>query len=157
MGIAFVYCFFLMEETNYDRRFTTNTSVEFGLDTATDCIEDQPEPKTNTASEKDIAVDTAVVEASAGQTLYTRKTYWQKLSIVDKKRPNRLLDIMIAPFKFFTMPVVVWAGLMYGGNGLVWSGIINATSSTIYTDVYNFTSLDIGYAYFACVIGMLVG
>lgn len=148
-----------MEETNYDRQLPSisNASSRSNIELNTEDVILQHFPKTQGESEKIIVPDTAVLEAPAGQVIYLRKTYRQKLSLIDKKRPNRVLDIMAAPFKFFTMPVVVWAGFMYGGNALVWSGVVNATSSTLYTDVYNFTGNDIGYAYFAGTVGMIVG
>ena len=77
--------------------------------------------------------------------------------MIDKKRPNRVLEIMWAPFKFFTFPVITWAGFMYGTNALVWPGILNATASPTYTKVYGFGSNDVGFAYFGAVVGMVVG
>ncbi|KAG9688269.1 major facilitator superfamily transporter, partial [Aureobasidium melanogenum] len=69
-----------------------------------------------------------------------------------------MLDIMCAPFKFFTFPVVVWAGFMYGLQGLVYPGILNATASVIYTNsYYHFSSDAVGFAYFAAVVGMILG
>jgi hypothetical protein len=91
------------------------------------------------------------------QVTYPRKTYLQKLSVIDKKRSNRILEIMWSPFKFFTFPVVVWAGFMYGTNGLVWPGILNATASPLYTKTYGFDSTDVGFAYFGAVVGMVIG
>lgn len=64
---------------------------------------------------------------------------------------------MWAPFKFFTFPVVVWSGMMYGTNGLVWSGILNATASPLYTGTYGFSSNDVGFAYFGAIVGMIIG
>lgn len=146
-----------MEETNYDRHQPLSTISE---GSSTEAINDS----TAVASEKAAAeksdnatttADSAAVEA--GQIIYPRKTYWQKLSIVDKKRPSRVLDIMLAPFKFFRFPVVVWAGFMYGTNGLVWPGILNATASPLYTKTYHFNSNDVGFAYFGAVVGMVIG
>jgi len=63
-----------------------------------------------------------MVESST--VVYPRKTYLQKLSLVDKKRENRMISILAGPFRFFSYPVVVYAGLMYGANGFVWSGVL---------------------------------
>lgn len=54
-----------------------------------------------------------------GEVIWQRKTYWDKLGFKDKKRPNRLLPIMIAPFVGFTYPPVVYAGyvLSFLNNG----------------------------------------
>ena len=55
-----------------------------------------------------------------GEVIWQRKTYWDKLGFKDKKRPNRLLPIMIAPFVGFTYPPVVYAGcvLSFASNAL---------------------------------------
>lgn len=158
IAVALVYCFFLMEETNYDRQIHQSTLSEgsndnVSLPNITGSEDSKPEKgadyKTNDAT------DPAAIET--GQVIYPRKSYWQKLSVVDKKRQNRILDIMWAPFQFFTFPVVVWAGFMYGTNGLVWPGILNATASPLYTDTYHFDSNEVGFAYFGAVVGMILG
>ncbi|THV74253.1 major facilitator superfamily transporter [Aureobasidium pullulans] len=173
IGIAFIFCLFLMEETNYDRR-TTHSS----LSSSQASLEVVGE-STLFTSEKDAAKDGVHVSdpaslddkkhsedhnpidpaaAEVGQITYPRKTYWQKLSVVDKKRPNRMLDIMVAPFKFFRFPCVVFAGAMYGLQGLVYPGILNATASVTYTNsYYHFSSDAVGFAYFAAVVGMIIG
>jgi hypothetical protein len=173
IGIAFVFCLLFMEETNYDRRTTTSalSSSQASLEVAGET--DLSASEKNTAKngvqvsdptfshDKKIPEDqhsTDVAAAELGQVAYPRKTYWQKLSVIDKKRPNRMLDIMWAPFKFFTFPVVVWAGFMYGLQGLVYPGILNATASVIYTNsYYHFSSDAVGFAYFAAVAGMVLG
>ncbi|KAK6002560.1 hypothetical protein QM012_001310 [Aureobasidium pullulans] len=173
IGIAFVFCLLLMEETNYDRRTTQSLSSSSqaihegagelelcgtGKTTAKNGVQvsDSPLPTDKKSSEDQHPSD--VVAAELGHIAYPRKTYWQKLSVIDKKRPNRMLDIMWAPFKFFTFPVVVWAGFMYGLQGLVYPGILNATASVIYTNsYYHFSSDAVGFAYFAAVVGMVLG
>lgn len=155
MGVAFVYCFCLMEETNYDRQapqriLSGNTSTN-GVNEPS-AIKEKPDSKGGETSK---CADPSVVEM--GQITFPRKTYLQKLSVVDKKRPNRILEIMWSPFKFFSFPVVVWAGFMYGTNGLVYPGILNATASPLYTKTYGFDSSDVGFAYFGAVVGMVIG
>ncbi|KAK2627796.1 hypothetical protein QTJ16_002442 [Diplocarpon rosae] len=153
MGIAFIYCFFLMEETNYDRKpqashASAGSSTDAPISTTVAEILSSKETP-------DFNADSVVVEA--GEVTYPRKTYWQKLGVVDKKRPNRVLEIMWAPFKFFTLPVITWAGFMYGSNALVWPGILNATASPTYTKIYGFNSNEVGFAYFGAVAGMVLG
>lgn len=94
-AMAFVFCFFFMEETNYDRKHhhvpdTTGAAAGEKSETASD--------------------STPADQGESVQVQWPRKTFWDKLSIKDKKRPNRLVDIMIAPFKGFTYPAVVFAG-----------------------------------------------
>lgn len=154
MGVAFVYCFFLMEETNYDRP-AASTSTTLSSSASSSSIDAVTPVDGGEKAIKDAKVEP---DTSAGQVAYPRKTYAQKLSLFgDKKRPNRILDIMWSPFKFFRFPVVVWAGFMYGTNALVWPGILNATASPTYTGKYGFDSNDVGFAYFGAVFGMVVG
>ncbi|CAD0092216.1 unnamed protein product [Aureobasidium vineae] len=172
IGIAFIFCFLLMEETNYDRRTTQSSlpSLQASLEiasepglvsekvTAKDGVQVGEPTSTDNKQlyEDQHSIDVAAAEL--GQVTYPRKTYWQKLSVIDKKRPNRILDIMWAPFKFFTFPVVVWAGFQYGLQGLVYPGILNATASVTYTNsFYRFSSDAVGFAYFAAVVGMILG
>ncbi|PQE24684.1 major facilitator superfamily transporter protein [Rutstroemia sp. NJR-2017a WRK4] len=151
IAVAFVYCLFLMEETNYDRHTPQSTTSN---DETTSEFTIQ-----NLAGEKGSESETPTPSTAPDSTVvYPRKTYRQKLSVIDQKRPNRILYLMWAPFKFFRFPVVVWAGFMYGTNALVWTGILNATASPIYTSApYHFISNEVGFAYFGGVVGMLVG
>jgi MFS family permease len=158
MGVAFVYCFFLMEETNYDRHIIQSTLNAGSGSSSEDVVEpgaaaDEKSAEKRTAGKEQVNAELGEVTA----VTYPRKTYWQKLGVIDKKRHNRLLDIMWSPFKFFRFPVVVWAGFMYGTNGLVWPGILNATASPLYTKTYGFNSTDVGFAYFGAVVGMVLG
>ncbi|KAI4723046.1 major facilitator superfamily transporter [Aureobasidium sp. EXF-10727] len=174
IGIAFIFCLLLMEETNYDRRTTQSSSSpssQASLETAGEpglAVLEKVTAKDGAQSSDPLSTDNKqpyedqysidVGATELGQVTYPRKTYWQKLSVIDKKRPNRILDIMWAPFKFFTFPVVVWAGLQYGLQGLVYPGILNATASVTYTNsFYHFSSDAVGFAYFAAVVGMVLG
>lgn len=49
-------------------------------------------------------------DRESGEVVWQRKTYWDKLGFKDKKRPNRLLPMMAAPFVGFTYAPVVYAG-----------------------------------------------
>lgn len=138
IGIALIYCFLLMEgkfiqtplfdcqtdnpqETNYNRSHINTHASIVELSRASDGSLAPPTEKENI--ELPTFVDSSS-EIEASQR-YSRKSYWQKLSLIDKKRPNRMLDVFIAPFKGFTYPCIVYAGLMYGANALVWSGVQN--------------------------------
>lgn len=155
----------LIPETNYDRTHHTPTHApasEVVVSELTSVI------NSTTAHEKDAKPLDALSSSStsdreAGQILplYPRKSYWQKLRLFpnnnNKSRPNRMLDIFLAPFKGFTYPVIVYAGLMYGANALVWSGVQNATTGTVYTTLYGFSTTGIAAAYSAGVIGAILG
>lgn len=107
-----------MEETNFDRKhFDNNSTTEAAVCTA---------PKANadmTSNEKTTKCDVnpgGSEDRETGEVIWQRKTYWDKLGFNDKKRPNRLVPIMIAPFIGFTYPPVVYAGyvLSFSSNGL---------------------------------------
>ncbi|KDN70524.1 putative major facilitator superfamily transporter [Colletotrichum sublineola] len=158
-GIALIYCFLFMEETNYDRPAAPVTdsaavvSETKPVDQLTASkLEDQDENKTDQNTSNANPVD-----SETGQVLYPRKTFVQKLGIKDKPRPNRMLDIALGGLRGFTYPSVVYAGLMYGANNLVWSGVQNATAGTVYTTMYGFSTAGVAAAYFGGVLGTMVG
>ena len=117
-----------MEETNYDRKhFTNSSTIETDVNPA-------PKSSSDAASnEKTATGETRTRDSEdreTGEVIWQRKTYWDKLGFKDKKRPNRLLPIMIAPFVGFTYPPVVYAGcvLSFLGNGLPRSHLLTNVS-----------------------------
>ena len=102
-AMGFIYCFFLMEETNYDRKHDQLPLQGVALASQAS--------KQGGDEEKTVTLDTTSSDlGESAEIQWPRKTYFQKLSIKDKPRPNRLVEIMIAPFKGFTYPAVVYAG-----------------------------------------------
>lgn len=151
-----------MEETNYDRKHVNDTVIDAKE-------QDSTQEKINSSSIMDTAAADKTVDSNPnpqvppssdieeGTVIKPKKTYWQKLSLKDTPRPNRVLDIAVAPFKGFTYPAVVYAGLMWGANSLVWSGVQNATAGTVYTTMYGWTTTGVSGAYAAGVIGTITG
>ncbi|KAK1534984.1 major facilitator superfamily transporter [Colletotrichum costaricense] len=159
-GIALVYCFLFMEETNYDRparpvEDSTPTGHATGVREQHNGS-DADEKSSDKADEKNMT-NAKPVDTETGQMIYPRKTYIQKLSIKDKARPNRMLDIALGGLRGFTYPSVVYAGLMYGANNLVWSGVQNATAGTVYTTMYGFSTAGVAAAYAGGLLGTMVG
>ena len=107
-AVGFVYCFLFMEETNYDRKHSS--------DNATTGTAVYPASKSNIDKASDEKTTTGELnprdseDRELGEVIWRRKTYWDKLGFKDRKRPNRLLPIMIAPFVGFTYLPVVYAG-----------------------------------------------
>jgi hypothetical protein len=97
-----------LEETNYDRKYTANHPA-----TGT-AIYTTPKSDSDAASnEKTTSGEVKPLDSEdreTGEIIWPRKTYWDKLGFKDKKRPNRLIPIMIAPFTGFTYLPVVYAG-----------------------------------------------
>jgi hypothetical protein len=157
LAIGFVFCFFFMEETNYDRApldmVTTPTDTP---GTAT--------PKEGTISSSDDPEKTAAAvksdsnsDNSAGIVHYEPKTYIQKLALLDKKREFNLFRTMLRPLLFLSLPSVVYAGFSYGSN-LVWFNVLNGTASLILSAApYNFSSSMVGLSYVSPLIGVACG
>ncbi|KAK8061230.1 hypothetical protein PG997_015451 [Apiospora hydei] len=157
IAIAFVYCFFLMEETNYDRKHSSggqHPPTPPQQASSPVVSETQASPLD---TESKTPAPAAPEDREPGEIVWPRKSYLDKLGIRDKKRPNRLLNIAMAPFKGFTYPAVVYAGLMYGANSLVWQGVQNASIGTVYTTQYGFTTATVAAAYSGGVLGSIMG
>ncbi|KAI8245436.1 putative MFS-type transporter [Colletotrichum sp. SAR 10_99] len=159
-GIALVYCFLFMEETNYDRPARLEdheTPVISEAQRTESATRSEEESKVANTTEKQGTPTTNPVDSETGQVMYPRKTFIQKLGIKDKPRPNRMLDIALGALRGFTYPSVVYAGLMYGANNLVWSGVQNATTGTVYTTMYGFSTAGVAGAYAGGVLGTIIG
>lgn len=174
-AVGFVYCFLFLEETNYDRKHTmvppavgTPEHVAPMRDSDVGSMEKKTLGEVQPLDSED---------RETGEIVWQRKTYWDKLGFKDKKRPNRLIPMMLAPFVGFTYAPVVYAGyvsmiqlshsmtrstnewprFMYGANSLVWQGVQNATIGTIYTTEYGFSTSSISAAYAGGVLGTIIG
>lgn len=153
-----------MEETNYDRKHLDHSaptdlapSESQPLDGSKDAPVLQGSEKVSDKISHTDGHMMAGNDSEKGDLDWPRKSYLDKLSLKDKPRQNRILDIAIAPFKGFLYPPVVYAGLMYGANSLVWSGTQNATAGTVYTTMYGWTTADVSGAYAGGVIGTILG
>jgi hypothetical protein len=157
LGIGFIFCFFFMEETNYDR--APLEMVETPAETPGTVTPKEEPLSTSSDPEKTAAIENAGsdINAGTGITQYTPKTYIQKLSLLDKKRPFHLFRMMIRPLLFFSLPSVVYAGFSYGSN-LIWFNVLNGTASLILSaPPYNFASSMVGLSYVSPLIGVTCG
>jgi len=156
LAIGFVFCFFFMEETNYNRAplemisSPTDTPIsstpkEGALVTSTD-----PEKDGNHHASESVDSGIAIMN-------YKLKTYIQKLSLLDKQRPFHLFRMMIRPLIFLSFPSIAYAGFSYGSN-LVWFNVLNATTSLILGGKpYNFSSSMVGLSYLSPLLGVAIG
>ncbi len=155
-ALGFVFLFFFMEETNYDRRSRPMSNAQFE-----DGVETSPEGAVNSGGEKTTAMNLAVggIE-DGGSKDYQLKSYWTKLKLFEPnawQRRNRLGGMILRPIVFLTFPVIFYAGFSYGSN-LVWFNVLNATASLILSGApYSFSSSMVGLAYLSPLIGVIVG
>ncbi|KAG0648241.1 putative MFS-type transporter [Hyphodiscus hymeniophilus] len=158
LAIGFVFCFFFMEETNYDREPLEMVSTP--ADTSgTVTPKEEKVLSTSTDPEKTAAIvdPDSNDDHVAGAVHYTPKSYVQKLALLDKKRDFHLFRMMIRPLLFFSLPSVVYAGFSYGSN-LVWFNVLNGTASLILSAApYNFSSSMVGLSYVSPLIGVACG
>jgi len=115
LAIGFVFCFFFMEETNYDRPPQEMTSSQSPTPGSTT-------PKESGDPEKNGGLQESpptVIDTSLGEIRYTPKTYLQKLSLLDKPRPFHIFGMMKRPLIFLSWPVIAYAGFSYGSNLIV--------------------------------------
>jgi len=148
-GVGFLILFFLMEETNYDRK--TVGIVEL--------VESTGSLTTGHANdtEKGARTTEAVAATTAAGTVYQKKSFWQKLSLKDKSRPNNLLTMIWRPFTFVSLPVVVYSGFAYGCT-VVWALLNSGTASLILSSPpYNFKPSIVGLFSVASLLGCIVG
>ena len=141
-GGAFLFLFFFMEETNYDRR--TVGVVQKGSES--------PKSK-NDAAEK----QPGTTSPDANLQTHKTKSFVQKLSLKDKSRPQRMLYRFGLSFRLIGWPVVFYAGFSYGSY-LIWFNVLNATASIILGGApYDFSSGFVGLSYLACLLGVIAG
>ncbi|RFU35916.1 hypothetical protein B7463_g482, partial [Scytalidium lignicola] len=157
LAIGFIFCFFFMEETNYDRapiEMVPSSSNSVGNVTPKEGVlptKDDLEKRVATSS------DNSAIETGQGLVEYTPKTYVQKLALLDKKREFHLFRMMVRPLLFFAFPSIVYAGFSYGSN-LIWFNVLNGTASLILSaPPYNFPSSMVGLAYVSPLIGVAAG
>ncbi|KAJ9323597.1 hypothetical protein DTO027B5_4538 [Paecilomyces variotii] len=151
-GIAFVYLFFFLEETNYDRKPLAVEVSDTPLESSAESIESQTAP-TTTEEKTPRENPPADVDYEAGE-MYKKKSYLDKLRLFDRPRPFKVFQMMWRPLSLFSFPIVVYSGFAYGSN-LVWFNVLNGTSSLILGSApYNFSSSMVGLSYVSAIIGV---
>ncbi|KAI2610748.1 putative MFS transporter [Hypoxylon fragiforme] len=145
---TWVFLFFFMEETNYDRR-TVGIVAESTDRTA--------EPNPGVEKGKETSADPSDIEripSPEDRPTTATKTFWQKMSILDKPRPFMMHYRAWQSLKLLSWPVVFYSGFSYG-TYLIYFNILNATSSIILgAPPYSFSTSMVGLSYVSCVIGV---
>lgn len=145
-GFGFVILLFFMEETNYDRK---TVGVVQAL-TSSESIQ-----RSATDTEKEVHMTNT--QDAPPVTAYKTKTFWQKLKLLDTRRPNNLIAMFWRPFTFVTLPVVLYSGFAYGCT-VVWSLLNSGTASFILSSPpYNFKASIVGLFSVASLLGCIVG
>lgn len=156
-GGCFLFLFFFLEETNYDRE---PLEIIYAEDAHGGSVEKtaspSPSPVAATGNESDEA---ALPQDGVNRAMLqgTEKTYWQKLALFDKPRPFLMHRRAWQILRLIAWPVVFYSGFSYG-TYLIWFNILNATASVVLGGApYNFKPSIVGLSYLACCIGVILG
>ncbi|KAI1389224.1 putative MFS transporter [Hypoxylon trugodes] len=147
---TWIFLFFFMEETNYDRR-TVGIVAELNDDV------DQSSPDAEKAKEglEEPSDTIGRISSPEAQPSITIKTFWQRMSVMDKPRPFMMHYRAWQSLKLLSWPVVFYSGFSYG-TYLIYFNILNATSSIILGGPpYNFRPSLVGLSYVACLVGVV--
>lgn len=137
-GISFLFLFFFMEETNYDRQSLSALN------------NDQNSPVVPSPADKK---NDATSAGPAGEV----KTFGQKLSIIHEPRPFLMHWRAWQILKLLSWPSIFFAGFSYG-TYLIWFNVFNATASIVLGgEPYNFKPSIVGLSYLACIVGVTIG
>lgn len=147
-GVAFIFLFFFFEETNFARHKYMPSVEQTSESESVSGHEKQAEVD----SEKPLEYD--VEGTAASGTVYTKKTFVQKLALWDEPKPMMLWTMIKRPFIIFVhFPVILYSGFLCG-TGLICFNICNATTSYVLSKApYNFKASMVGLCYLSpCII-----
>ncbi|KAJ5974088.1 hypothetical protein N7481_011298 [Penicillium waksmanii] len=152
IAFAMVFLFFFMEETNYVREHVedpTVANVRLGSSHGGSTVGD---------NEKGVPVTKEPLPIPEVGTVYTKKPYIKKLSLLGpKQKQNTMFRQLWQSLYYLSWPVIFYAGFSYGSY-LVLFNILNGTASIILGGPpYNFQSSMVGVSYVACCLGVTLG
>lgn len=153
LGVGFIYMFFFMEESNYDR-----STIGIVLDDSGNATplnqSDDPEKSGNIAAAPVEGSDHAPAQSTPQPP--PMKSFWAKLALLDKPRPQLIPYRIILTLRMTFWPCVFFAGFNYGAT-LVWFNVLNGTASIIFSAApYHFSAGLVGTTYVACLIGVFI-
>ncbi|KAK9477029.1 MFS general substrate transporter [Lipomyces japonicus] len=160
-AIAFVVCFFFMEETMYYRETTYEAAVDpSSYDIETPDAGSEKLGNTEITGAAVAEPELEQVQEQVQSQSFTKPTYLQSLALwrIIPDKPNEFFKIMYRPFLIaYKLPIVLWAGC-YQGVAVCAFSSMNATASVILsTPPYGFKSSIVGLFYIAPTIGTAAG
>ncbi|KAH7126064.1 major facilitator superfamily domain-containing protein [Dactylonectria macrodidyma] len=157
-GVAFVILFFCMEETNYQR-----AALHSELEQAIQEHRNSGQMAENTSDEEKATKVRSAANTDTGNGSIRpspQKSYLDKIKIFRRRDLTSsvpLMGMVIRPFAYFSFPVVVFCGFMYGAV-ICYFNVLNATASLILSSPpYNFSASMVGLSYVSSLIGVCLG
>ncbi|KAH0496074.1 hypothetical protein TgHK011_003456 [Trichoderma gracile] len=156
-GVCFVFLFFFLEETNYDRTLVGTIQAADARESTSAKTVSSSSTRAAVGNESHGAAALPADDSSSAMLQGERKSYRQKLSLFDKPRPFQMHTRAWQILRLIAWPVVFYSGFSYG-TYLIWFNILNATSSIVLGGApYNFEPSIVGLSYLACVVGVVLG
>ncbi|KAG4292896.1 hypothetical protein FPRO06_12384 [Fusarium proliferatum] len=151
LSFVFVFLFFVMEETNYNRAVRRADH----LPTSPSRLSDE-----NNGKAEGKAADTGrseVREADKANVQYAKpRTYWPKLSLWQPTPSQSMARHAGRSLQYLGWPVIFFAGFSYGSY-LIWFNVLNATASIILSGPgYGFKPSMVGLSYLSCCLGTII-
>ncbi|KAK8137461.1 hypothetical protein PG984_002954 [Apiospora sp. TS-2023a] len=144
-GAAWIFMFFFMEETNYDRR-TVGVVATTSLD---------PSDEENKKAKMETPGTAVTREDTAHLVGPNKKTFTQKMALFDRPRPFMMHYRAWQSLKLLSWPVVFYSGFSYG-TYLIYFNILNATTSMILgAPPYSFSPSMVGLTYVSPILGTI--
>ncbi|KAL7815850.1 major facilitator superfamily domain-containing protein [Trichoderma gracile] len=156
-GVCFVFLFFFLEETNYDRTLVGTIHAADARESTSAKTVSSSSTRAAVGNESHGAAALPADDSSSAMLQGEKKSYRQKLSLFDKPRPFQMHTRAWQILRLIAWPVVFYSGFSYG-TYLIWFNILNATSSIVLGGApYNFEPSIVGLSYLACVVGVVLG
>ncbi|KAI9672082.1 MAG: hypothetical protein M1831_001895 [Alyxoria varia] len=154
-GIATVFLFFALEETNFDRNEHATRSLRDFNGQSTD-KEKPMDVETRGTLQHSVSRSTTLSDTRRRPLVEGHgKSYWQKLKLKDRHRPFAMHRHLARQLIFLTWPIPLLSGFAYG-SVLIWFNVLNGTSSLVLSEPpYNFSASIVGLCYVAPLLGVL--
>ena len=142
-----------MEETNYDRVRDVKREIEH----------DQSRTDVGTHSSGEVRIRVSEVDPRTGPPISSQQSFLNRYRIFrtgDFGKSGQFQDLArraLAPIFFLRLPIVVYAGFLYGSH-LVWTNLLNGTVAYVLGQPpYGFRPSSIGLSYLAAFVGVACG
>lgn len=164
-GVSFVFLFFFMEETSYERKLRVRRDengeplavITSGGEKKSAALIAVTSKSTEEGANDYLENQAVLMDADSDFEYAPIKTFAQKLSLTSGFKSDFLLwEYAKTPFYMLRFPVVLWCGFLYGSS-LFWYTVLNATEALVLSaPPYNFSSSMCGLAYISPCIFVLV-
>ncbi|TVY68558.1 putative MFS-type transporter [Fusarium oxysporum f. sp. cubense] len=151
LSFVFVFLFFFMEETNYNRATRHADLLQISSSRPSDENNGKAEEKAAEGGRAEVR------EADEVNVQYAKpRTFLQKMSLWQPTPSQSMARHAGRSLQYLGWPVIFFAGFSYGSY-LIWFNVLNATASIILSGPgYGFKPSMVGLSYLSCCLGTIV-